>query len=56
MNELITSGYDPYYWRSGNTAEIDFLIEKNDQIIPIEVKAADNVQAFLQTLFSSNWF
>lgn len=55
MNELITSGYDPYYWRSGNTAEIDFLIEKNDQIIPIEVKAADNVQAKSYKLFCKRY-
>ena len=55
MNELINLGYNPYYWRSGNTAELDFLIEINNQIIPIEVKAADNVQAKSYRLFCKRY-
>ncbi len=35
-----------YYWSSDSgTAEIDFLIQLEDQIIPIEVKAEENLQA-----------
>ena len=45
MNELKVSGKEPYFWRSGNTAELDFLYESNDGIVPVEVKAADNTQA-----------
>ena len=45
MNELKSMGIQPYFWRSGNTAEIDFLIELNGDIIPIEVKSADNTKA-----------
>lgn len=45
MNELVVQEFQPYFWRSGNTAEIDFLAEKDNSIIPIEVKAADNTQA-----------
>lgn len=33
----------PSYWTSDGKAEVDFLIQKNDSIIPIEVKASDNV-------------
>ena len=44
-NELLYNGYTPYFWRSGNTAEVDFLIEHKGQICPIEVKAADNTMA-----------
>lgn len=44
-NELISSGKTPYFWRSGNTAELDFLFEQKGSIIPAEVKSADNVQA-----------
>lgn len=29
----------PYFWRSGNTAELDFLLEIKNEIYPIEVKA-----------------
>lgn len=27
LNELIVQGIHPYFWRSGNTAELDFLFE-----------------------------
>lgn len=36
---------DIYYWKSHNTAEVDFLIYNKDGIIPIEVKAGDGVQS-----------
>ena len=55
MNELISSELSPYFWRSGNTAEIDFLIEKENAVIPIEVKAADNVQAKSYRLFCKRY-
>ncbi len=55
MNELISSGNTPYFWRSGNTAEIDFLIEKENHIIPIEVKAADNIQAKSYKIFCKRY-
>lgn len=45
MNELIRLDKKPYYWKSGNTAEIDFIFEDSGSIIPIEVKAATNTQA-----------
>ena len=34
-----------YYWCSGNEAELDFIINTIDGIIPIEVKASENTQA-----------
>lgn len=45
LNELKTLGIQAYFWRSGNTAEIDFIFEKDSALIPVEVKAADNTQA-----------
>ena len=33
------------YWESGNAAEVDFIIYNDDGIIPIEVKANDNVSS-----------
>ena len=45
MNELICSRRNPYFWRSGNTAELDFLYEEEGEIVPVEVKAATNTQA-----------
>lgn len=45
QNELICLGIHPYFYRSGNSAEIDFIIEEKGRIIPIEVKSADNTRA-----------
>ncbi len=44
-NELISLGYDTYFWRSDNTAELDFLIEDEARVVPIEVKADINTKA-----------
>lgn len=32
-----------YYWKNSNTAEVDFIINTKDGLIPIEVKANSNV-------------
>ena len=45
LNELCSIGENPYFWRSGNTAEIDFIYEDQSYMIPVEVKSADNTQA-----------
>lgn len=41
--QLLINEHNLIYWESGNTAEIDFVIYNDDGIIPIEVKANDNV-------------
>ena len=33
------------YWKTENAAEVDFIIYNDDGIIPIEVKANDNVSS-----------
>jgi len=37
-------GSSPYYW-SGSSAEIDFVMQFAEGIVPIEVKAAENLQS-----------
>ena len=32
-----------YYWTSAGTAEVEFVIQWEDEIIPIEVKAEENI-------------
>ena len=41
--QLVASGHELFYWRSENTAEIDFLLSHNEGIIPLEVKAGKRV-------------
>lgn len=44
--ELIKSAdKEPYYWSSGNSAEVDFVIQCGKEIVPIEVKSEKNVKA-----------
>ncbi|MBP3869654.1 MAG: ATP-binding protein [Faecalicoccus sp.] len=43
--ELVKKGFNPYFYRSGNTAEVDFILEKDGYVYPMEVKYADNTRA-----------
>ena len=45
MTELIKQNIHPYFWRSGNTAELDFLFEYESTIIPVEAKAEIHTRA-----------
>ncbi len=46
MQQLKAAGLTPYYWSSSKTpSEIDFVIQKDARIIPIEVKAEENVRS-----------
>ena len=45
LTEFIKQGIHPYFWRSGNTAELDFLFEYEDEIIPVEAKAEIHTRA-----------
>ena len=44
-SQLIINGYTTYYWESARSAEVDFIIQREGKIIPIEVKSADNTRA-----------
>ena len=47
---------DVYYWSADNSSgEIDFLVQTNDKIIPVEVKAEENLRAkSLRSFVSAN--
>ncbi|MFA6268865.1 MAG: ATP-binding protein [archaeon] len=38
LSEMLKSGIEPKYWRTKSGAEIDFIIEKNGVLLPVEVK------------------
>ena len=44
-NQLVQNGYELYYWESRTGSEVDFVIIKDEKIIPIEVKSSENVKA-----------
>ena len=41
--QLVRNGVSLYYWKSNSDAEIDFILYNKDGLIPIEVKASDNI-------------
>ena len=44
--QQFTAGKIPlFYWRNDNIAEIDFLLETAQGVVPVEVKAAENKKA-----------
>jgi len=44
-NQLIFNKLNSYYWMDSNQTEIDFIVRIGNDIIPIEVKSADNTRS-----------
>lgn len=46
LQQLLALGLKPYYWSNSKTpSEIDFIVQEHERVIPIEVKAEENVRA-----------
>lgn len=43
--ELVNLGFSLHYWTSGNSAEVDFVIQQEMSSIPLEVKSSNNVKS-----------
>lgn len=55
LTELLHTGMHPYFWRSGNTAELDFLFEYKNKLIPVEAKAEIHTRAKSYGLFCKQY-
>lgn len=53
--QLVAKGYDLYYWESGSAAELDFVLQKDNQIIGIEVKKGEHVRSRSLNVFVTNY-
>lgn len=53
--QLTINGYNTYYWESKREAEIDFVIQRDSKLIPIEVKSADNTKAKSLNVYIENY-
>ena len=62
LSELIKMGFTPKHWRSKTKAEVDFIIENEAEIVPIEVKLRSNnkigrsLRSFIETYKPSRAF
>jgi predicted AAA+ superfamily ATPase len=45
----------PRYWTSGGQAEVDFIIQRGNDIIPVEVKADQNISSRSLTLYGQKY-
>jgi len=46
LQQLISTGIKPFYWSSEKSSgEVDFVFQANSKVVPLEVKAAENLQA-----------
>ncbi len=52
---LNTNGFPLYYWKSDNRAELDFVIQKGEHVVPLEVKSGVNVRAKSLGVFNSRY-
>jgi len=43
--EFISHKIEPYYWSSERTAEVDFVFKHDSNILPLEVKAEENLNS-----------
>lgn len=53
--QLAAKGYDLYYWESSSTAELDFVLQKGNQIIGIELKKGEHVRSRSLSVFVDNY-
>jgi len=55
LQQMKALNVTPYYWSNDRTpAEIDFIIQTGDRIVPIEVKAEENVRSKSLAQFIKN--
>lgn len=46
LQQLVSQSYEAFYWSPENAqSEVDFVIQKDNMVIPIEVKSAENVRS-----------
>lgn len=53
--QLAAKGYDLYYWESNSTAELDFVLQKGNKIIGIEVKKGEHVRSRSLSVFVDSY-
>lgn len=45
MQALTARGYKPCFWESASQARIDFILQREEGMIPVEVKTSDNARS-----------
>ena len=56
VNELVAKGIGLYYWRGKNDAELEFIIESDNKLYPLDVKKGKGVLNSLDKFSNQNSF
>lgn len=54
IQSLVARGYLPNFWESNSQAKIDFLIQNEDGVIPLEVKTNENTRSKSVSIFRAS--
>ncbi len=54
FTEITKNNLEPKYWRTKNGTEIDFIIEHNEELLPIEVKTNTTIEKTQQGIKTFN--
>ena len=54
-HQLVANGVKLYYWTSEHTAEVDFVMQSEGYVIPIECKASDTVRSKSLNVFTGKY-
>jgi predicted AAA+ superfamily ATPase len=46
-----TNGHRLFYWKNKNTAEVDFVLQLQDKIVPVEVKKGVHTKSTSMSIF-----
>ena len=53
--QLAAKDYNLYYWESNSIAELDFVLQKENQIVGVEVKKGENVRSRSLSVFVNSY-
>jgi predicted AAA+ superfamily ATPase len=53
--QLVFNGYDMCYWESPGEAKLGFVVQKDDEVIPLDVKDAENTKAKSLSIFINKY-
>ncbi len=51
----VLDGQTPYYWTSEGKAEVEFVLQMDELVIPVEVKAEDNINGRSITVYNEKY-
>ncbi len=55
IQSLHCNEINPYFWESGSQAKVDLVIEKNGEIVPIEIRYPDNRRSKSISVFKQKY-